>query len=102
MLIGHEYLDKMTVDRTPTTHRGSMTNTGNLLKNKRLELKLSQRAVAKLIGMTNVSLNYIERGQRALPAKYVNNVCQVLQLEKLTVARAMKEDQEVALEKKIR
>jgi transcriptional regulator with XRE-family HTH domain len=79
-----------------------MTSTGQLLKAKRMELNLSQRAVAKLIGMTNVSLNYIERGQRALPAKYVNSVCRVLQLEKLSVATAMKEDQEVQLEKKIR
>lgn len=78
------------------------THTGKLLREKRTELKLTQREIAKRIGMTNVNLNYIEHGSRALPAKYVNAVCRVLDIEKITVATAMKEDQEVKLEKKIR
>lgn len=79
-----------------------MTHTGTLIKNKRVELNLSQREVAKRIGMTNVFLNYVERGHRALPTKYVSAICRVLGIEKIIVANALKEDQEVKLEKKIR
>lgn len=75
-----------------------MTETGALIRLMREKKELTQSAVAKELGFTNVFLHRIERGQADLPPKYAEQMAKILGLEKDDIIKAMKRDMSNRLE----
>jgi transcriptional regulator with XRE-family HTH domain len=57
------------------------TEVGKLLRKRRLELEISQEAVAYKLGTTPNFISMIEIGQRLLPTYYYTAVCEYLDIK---------------------
>lgn len=78
------------------------TAIGKLLKTARKKLKISQTDVAKKLEFSTVFISRIELGQALLPAKYVNPVSKILEIDRDDILSALKKDLGDNLERKAR
>ena len=52
-----------------------------IIKNKRKKLGLSQKQLAKLVGITQPFMNEIEHGKKSPSVEVLQKICQVLSIE---------------------
>jgi ribosome-binding protein aMBF1 (putative translation factor) len=79
-----------------------MNNTGHLIKLAREKRELSQTMVSTYMGFTNVFLGRIEAGHCLLPARHVEKLSRILNVDKEDILKAMKKDMSERLDKKAR
>lgn len=75
---------------------------GALIKERRLQRELSQKAVSEYMGFSDVFLSHIEKGLADLPAAHVEKMARILKLDKNEIMKALKKDLGAKLEKRSR
>lgn len=69
-----------------------MSSTGNLLRKRRKHLKITQTALAKDLGFTNVFLQRVESGRCGLPGEHATKIAYILNIDPKKLRAAMWKD----------
>jgi len=76
------------------------TVTGDFIREHREKRELSQQMVSDYMGFTNVFLARVELGLVSLPARHVDKLTRILNVEKEDLLNAMKKDLSERLDKR--
>ena len=68
-----------------------MNNRGIIIKNRRLELKISQKKLAEKVGITQPFMAEIESGRKNPSMETLDKICDLLSLNSITLSEQEKE-----------
>jgi len=72
------------------TPRQKRTSTLSFIAKRRLELNLTQQAIADELKVCRVAVTYYENGNRSLPSNFVLPLARVLQCEPVDLLASLK------------
>lgn len=76
----------------------------NLMRNRRRELRMSQRKLSSMVGFSNKEgqfISNVERGKCQFPVKFINKLANALEVSNETVIELMANDYKNAIIKEV-